>query len=197
MMRDRRRASSRFPGRRRSRSSPTKFSEAKARGGKFGVIGSNHTTNEENFFLQKFARQGLGHQEYRSPSHRRSGDVLRRAFRQDRTRWPRRTICTRRKPCWWSGADLAQQHPFLAFQARANFRHHSAHIYAVTAGPGSRRQSGRRQRSRPEGRGSRRRRIAARQAEGRRRSGHRLRRLRSRATRCASWSRSAIRWAFR
>ena len=33
------------------------------------------------------------------------------------------------------GADLAQQHPFLSFQARANFRHHKAHIYAVTSGP--------------------------------------------------------------
>ena len=34
-----------------------KFSQIKARDGKFGVIGSNHTTNEENFYLQKFARQ--------------------------------------------------------------------------------------------------------------------------------------------
>ncbi len=36
-----------------------------------GVIGSTHTTNEENFFLQKFARQGL-----RTPhiDHRRSAD---------------------------------------------------------------------------------------------------------------------------
>jgi NADH-quinone oxidoreductase subunit G len=33
------------------------------------------------------------------------------------------------------GADLAQQHPLLSFQARANFRHHAAHIYAVTPGP--------------------------------------------------------------
>ncbi len=39
-----------------------KFGEIKARGGKFGVIGSNHTTNEENFYLQKFAREGLGHE---------------------------------------------------------------------------------------------------------------------------------------
>jgi predicted molibdopterin-dependent oxidoreductase YjgC len=31
-------------------------------------------------------------------------------------------------------SDLSQQHPFLAFQARANFRHHKAHIYAVTPG---------------------------------------------------------------
>src|ERR1044071_2719165 len=33
------------------------FVTVKARGGKFGIVGSNHTTNEENYFLQKFARQ--------------------------------------------------------------------------------------------------------------------------------------------
>ena len=33
------------------------------------------------------------------------------------------------------GADLAQQHPLLAFQIRANFRHHGAHVYTVTPGP--------------------------------------------------------------
>ena len=32
-------------------------------------------------------------------------------------------------------SDLAQQHPFLAFQIRANFRHHGAHVYTVTPGP--------------------------------------------------------------
>jgi NADH-quinone oxidoreductase subunit G len=30
------------------------------------------------------------------------------------------------------GADLAIEQPFLAFQIRANFRHHQAHVYAVT-----------------------------------------------------------------
>jgi NADH-quinone oxidoreductase subunit G len=33
------------------------------------------------------------------------------------------------------GADISQQHPLLAFQVRANFRHHAAHIYNVTSGP--------------------------------------------------------------
>jgi NADH-quinone oxidoreductase subunit G len=37
-----------------------KFKAIQARDGKFGVIGSNHTTNEENYYLQKFARQCLG-----------------------------------------------------------------------------------------------------------------------------------------
>src|SRR5271170_1103686 len=49
-----------------------RFVDVKARSGKFGIIGSNHTTNEENFFLAKFARQGLG-----TPNidHHRTGDL--------------------------------------------------------------------------------------------------------------------------
>ena len=43
-----------------------------ARGGKFGVIGSNHTTNEENYYLQKFARAVLG---TNNIDHHRTGDV--------------------------------------------------------------------------------------------------------------------------
>jgi len=33
------------------------------------------------------------------------------------------------------GADLALEHPLLSYQMRANYRHHQAHIYAVTPGP--------------------------------------------------------------
>jgi NADH-quinone oxidoreductase subunit G len=33
------------------------------------------------------------------------------------------------------GADLALEHPLLSNQMRANYRHHQAHIYAVTPGP--------------------------------------------------------------
>jgi NADH-quinone oxidoreductase subunit G len=33
------------------------------------------------------------------------------------------------------GADLAQQHPLLAFRMRANARHHQARAYVVTPGP--------------------------------------------------------------
>jgi len=32
-------------------------------------------------------------------------------------------------------SDLAEEQPFLSFQIRANFRHHQAHVYAVTAKP--------------------------------------------------------------
>jgi NADH-quinone oxidoreductase subunit G len=33
------------------------------------------------------------------------------------------------------GADLALEHPLLSYQIRANYRHHQAHVYAVTPGP--------------------------------------------------------------
>src|SRR5437899_4070498 len=49
-----------------------RFANVKSRGGKFGVIGSNHTTNEENVFLAKFARQGLGTENI---DHHRTGDL--------------------------------------------------------------------------------------------------------------------------
>jgi NADH-quinone oxidoreductase subunit G len=49
-----------------------RFNEVKERGGKFGVIGSNHTSNEENFFLQKFAREVLG---TNNIDHHRTGDL--------------------------------------------------------------------------------------------------------------------------
>jgi NADH-quinone oxidoreductase subunit G len=42
-----------------------KFKELAGRSGKFAVIGSNHTTNEENYYLQKFSRDVLGTQNRR------------------------------------------------------------------------------------------------------------------------------------
>src|SRR5690242_18868615 len=50
-----------------------KFTETIAAGGNFGVIGSNHTTNEENYYLQKFARQVLRTNHI---DHHRTGDVV-------------------------------------------------------------------------------------------------------------------------
>jgi NADH-quinone oxidoreductase subunit G len=107
-----------------------KFSAAKT----FGVIGSNHTTNEENYFLAKMARQGL-HTE--NIDHHRTGDL---ASLFDALSGKNDALATTAdlysaKAILVVGADLSQQHPFLAYQARANFRHHAAHIYAVTSGP--------------------------------------------------------------
>ena len=111
-----------------------KFTEVKARNGKFGVIGSNHTTNEENFFLAKLARQGLG---TNNIDHHRTGDL---ATLFDALSGKNSALATtadlyNAKAILIAGTDLSQQHPLLAYQARANFRHHAAHIYAVSTGP--------------------------------------------------------------
>ena len=83
---------------------PSRRSSARSRsrGGKFGVIGSNHTTNEENFYLQKFARAGPRHQQYRSPPHGRRGHAGRCAQRHHRRSWPPRRISTTAKRSWSS-----------------------------------------------------------------------------------------------
>lgn len=112
----------------------TKFKEVLDRNGKFGIIGSNRTTNEENFFLQKLARHGLG---TANIDHHRTGDVTGLV---DALAGKQNTLATtddlyNTKAALVVGADLAQQHPLLAFQLRANGRHHQAHVYTATPGP--------------------------------------------------------------
>jgi NADH-quinone oxidoreductase subunit G len=110
-----------------------KFGQIKARDGKFGVIGSNHTSNEENFYLQKFARQGLG---TNNIDHHRTGDVVTLVDALSGTTGQLATSedLYERKAFLIIGADLAIEQPFISFQIRANKRHHDAHIYVITAG---------------------------------------------------------------
>ena len=110
-----------------------RFGEIKARHGKFAVIGSNHTTNEENFLLQKFVRQTLGTSNI---DHHRTGDV---ASMVDALVGKTGMMATMAdlystKAALIIGSDLAQEHPLIAYQLRANWRHHKAHVYAVTPG---------------------------------------------------------------
>ncbi len=111
-----------------------KFKEAKARNGKFAVIGSNHTTNEENYYLQKFARDVFA---TNNIDHHRTGDL---ATLLDALHGQTEALATtadlyERKAILVAGSDLSQQHPLLAFQIRANYRHHGAHVYTATPGP--------------------------------------------------------------
>src|SRR5579871_325165 len=111
-----------------------KFKELRDRSGKFAAIGSNRTTNEENYYLQKFAREVFGSNNI---DHHRTGDV---ATLLDALSGTKDTLATTadlydRKAILVISSDLAQQHPFLAFQIRANYRHHGAHVYTVTPGP--------------------------------------------------------------
>jgi NADH-quinone oxidoreductase subunit G len=111
-----------------------RFNQTLADGRGFGVIGSNHTSNEENYYLQKFARQVLGTNHI---DHHRTGDVaaLIDALSGKAGRLATVADLYDRKAVLVLGADLALEHPLLSFQVRANYRHHQAHVYAVTPGP--------------------------------------------------------------
>lgn len=112
----------------------SKFQEVKARGGKFGVVGSTRTTNEENYFLQKFARTGLG---TANIDHHRTGDfpALLDALSGRADSLATMADLYTAKAALVIGADLSQQHPFIAYQLRANYRHHGMAGYLVTPGP--------------------------------------------------------------
>jgi len=111
-----------------------RLTAAKKAGEKIGIIGSNHTTNEENFFLQKLARQGLGTAHI---DHHRTGDL---ATFFDALSGKENALAAvadlyTAKAVLIVASDLSQQHPLLANQIRANVRHHGAHVYTVTHGP--------------------------------------------------------------
>src|SRR6185312_12471158 len=111
-----------------------KFSAVKAANGKFGVIGSNRTTNEENYYLQKFARQALGTSNI---DHHRTGDVVTLIDALQGRKDVLATVADlyTTKAALIVGSDLAQQHPLLSYQLRADVRHHKAAIFAVVPGP--------------------------------------------------------------
>jgi NADH-quinone oxidoreductase subunit G len=111
-----------------------RFKEVKSRGGKFGVVGSAHTTNEENYCLQELVRHGLG---TNNIDHRRTGDVgalLAALSGRPEALATTADLYTSRAALIVAN-DLAQQHPLLAWQLRANWRHHQARVYLATPGP--------------------------------------------------------------
>jgi NADH-quinone oxidoreductase subunit G len=111
-----------------------KFREFRERGGVCGVIGSTRTTNEENHALQRFAREWLG---TTNIDHHRSGDVpaLLKALGGRADALATMADLYNAPAVVVLGADLAEQHPLIAFQLRANWRHHRAAVYTVTRGP--------------------------------------------------------------
>jgi NADH-quinone oxidoreductase chain G len=102
-----------------------------SRGGSaIGVIGSNRTTNEENYLLQKFARTVLG---TNNIDHHRTADYssFARALsaHKDRAASLRETMTA--PAILLLGNDPTEQHPLLAWNLRTNVRHHNARIYIV------------------------------------------------------------------
>ena len=111
-----------------------KFKAALKAGGAIGVVGSNHTTNEENYYLQKFARQAL---KTNHIDHHRTGDVVTLLDALAGGTGQLATVADlyECKAILVVGADLALEHPLLSFQIRANYRHHQARIYVATPRP--------------------------------------------------------------
>jgi len=108
--------------------------ESIERNGRIAVIGSTRTTNEENYYLQKFARQGLRTSHI---DHHRSGDLITLldalGGRADALAATGGLYTC--DAALVLGADLAQQQPMLAVQLRANWRHHQMAMYVISEGP--------------------------------------------------------------
>ena len=104
-------------------------------GSAIGVIGSNHTTNEENYLLNRFARATLG---TNSIDHHRTADYAGLAA----TLGPRlKDSAATMKDVYTApavflvGNDVTQQNPFVAWQIRTGVRHHATRFYALNTRP--------------------------------------------------------------
>lgn len=105
-----------------------------SQGGKaIGVIGSNRTTNEENYLLQKFARSVLG---TNNIDHHRTTDypAFAKAIsgKQNVTATLRETMTA--PAVLLIGGDPTEKHPLLAWNLRTNLRLHNGRIYIVNSG---------------------------------------------------------------
>src|SRR5579872_3573428 len=111
-----------------------KLNEVRMRdgGAAIGVIGSTHTTNEENYLLQKFARVVL---ETNNIDHHRTADfpALASALsgKQEITGSMRDVYNA--PAILLIGNDPTEQHPLLAWQIRNNVRLHGAKLYVVNS----------------------------------------------------------------
>lgn len=103
-------------------------------GASIGVIGSNRTTNEENYLLQKFARLALG---TNNIDHVRTADFA--AFAAALAGKPGTTASIREvltaSAILLIGNDPTEQHPLLAYQIRNNVRLNKARLYVVNSEP--------------------------------------------------------------
>ncbi len=103
-------------------------------GSAIGVVGSNRTTNEENYLLSKFARSVL---KTNNVDHHRTADypALAAALHGK----PGKTAAMRdvltAPAILLIGNDPTDQHPLLAWQIRTNVRLRRAKFYAINSAP--------------------------------------------------------------
>ncbi len=136
-----RQASSRSPGRRRWTIVAGRFSEVEGSAAASSASSVRTTPPTKRITTCRSSRaQALG---TNNIDHHRTGDVVTLccdALSGRPTALATADDLYTTKAVLVVGSDLAQQHPLLAYQIRANWRHHQARIYTVTARPGARRQ---------------------------------------------------------
>ena len=100
-------------------------------GGAIGVIGSNRTTNEENYLLQKFARTVLG---TNNIDHERTTDYA--SFARTLATHRGKTASLREiaaaPAILLIGGNPTDEHPLLAWQIRTNVRLNRARLYVTS-----------------------------------------------------------------
>jgi NADH-quinone oxidoreductase subunit G len=100
-----------------------------------GVIGSNHTTNEENYLLNRFARVTLGTNHI---DHHRTADYVGLAAALGPN--AKGALATMAdvytsKAVLLIGNDATQQNPLVAWQIRSGVRHHGTRLYVINSRP--------------------------------------------------------------
>jgi NADH-quinone oxidoreductase subunit G len=100
-----------------------------------GVIGSNHTTNEENYLLNRFARATLG---TNNLDHHRTADYAGLAATLGPKAGP--ALATMQdiynaKAVLLVGNDVTNQNPLVAWQIRAGIRHFGQKLYVINSQP--------------------------------------------------------------
>src|SRR5271170_179740 len=96
-----------------------------------GVIGSNHTTNEENYLLNRFARATLG---TNNIDHHRTADYagLAAALGPDaKTALATMEDVYTAQNILLIGNDVTQQNPLVAWQIRTGVRHHATQLFVI------------------------------------------------------------------
>ncbi len=102
-----------------------------SRGGEaIGVLGSNRTTNEENYLLQKFARTVL---RTNNIDHRRTADYasFARAMAGHEDKAASLRDAGTAPAILLVGGNPTEEHPLLAWQLRSNIRLNRARLYVV------------------------------------------------------------------
>ena len=100
--------------------------------GAIGFIGSNRTTNEENYLLNKFARTVVG---TNNIDHHRTADfpALAAALAGDTDRYATMQDVARASAIVLIGNDPTHNHPLLAWNIRSAVRQHHARLYVINA----------------------------------------------------------------